>query len=213
MPTAWWLRPERSAARVGEHSAVVWKRLYFRPDAASRSAVGVAHGPPNALDAPNPTSSSRITNTFGAPAGGRSGVIGGNFVSGSFVVYVVRLTGFKSGIGSTWRGTSVIESTLFSQHTRLSPPYSRRAPRTRSNNYLDAARSLWRGSEQFRCSQNVVKRRWADMRNAPDPSVYKEFRGVSRAVPVGFEPTVDFHPHNFSRVAPSAARTRYREGV
>jgi hypothetical protein len=28
------------------------------------------------------------------------------------------------------------------------------------------------------------------------------------AVPVGFEPTVDFHPHNFSRVAPSAARTR-----
>jgi DNA repair protein RadA/Sms len=30
------------------------------------------------------------------------------------------------------------------------------------------------------------------------------------AVPVGFEPTVGFHPHNFSRVAPSAARTRYR---
>jgi len=33
------------------------------------------------------------------------------------------------------------------------------------------------------------------------------------AVPVGFEPTVDFHPHNFSRVAPSAARTRYRQRV
>ena len=31
------------------------------------------------------------------------------------------------------------------------------------------------------------------------------------AVTVGFEPTVDFHPHNFSRVAPSAARTRHRE--
>jgi hypothetical protein len=30
------------------------------------------------------------------------------------------------------------------------------------------------------------------------------------AVPVGFEPTVGSHPHNFSRVAPSAARTRYR---
>ena len=30
------------------------------------------------------------------------------------------------------------------------------------------------------------------------------------AVTVGFEPTVDFHPHNFSRVAPSAARTRHR---
>ena len=35
-------------------------------------------------------------------------------------------------------------------------------------------------------------------------------RAVVLAVPVGFEPTVDFHPHNFSRVAPSAARTRHR---
>ena len=26
-PTAWWLRPESSAARVGEQSAVTWKRL------------------------------------------------------------------------------------------------------------------------------------------------------------------------------------------
>ena len=76
MPTAWWLRPDSSAARVGEQSAVVWKRVYFSPSAASRSAVGVAHGPPNALDAPKPTSSSRITSTFGAPAGGRSGTIG-----------------------------------------------------------------------------------------------------------------------------------------
>ena len=25
MPTAWWLRPVRRQARVGEHSAVVWK--------------------------------------------------------------------------------------------------------------------------------------------------------------------------------------------
>src|SRR3954453_15318156 len=77
MPTVWWLRPVSSAARVGEHSAVVWKRLYFRPSAARRSAVGVAHGPPNALEAPNPASSSRITSTFGAPAGGRTGSIAG----------------------------------------------------------------------------------------------------------------------------------------
>ncbi len=27
MPTEWWLRPVSSACRVGEHSAVVWKRL------------------------------------------------------------------------------------------------------------------------------------------------------------------------------------------
>ena len=84
MPTEWWLRPVSSAWRVGEHSAVVWKRLYLRPFAASRSAVGVFTGPPKALDAAKPTSSSRTTSTFGAPAGGRSGSIGGKDVSGSF---------------------------------------------------------------------------------------------------------------------------------
>ena len=54
MPTEWWLRPVSSAERVGEHSAVVWKRLYFSPSAASRSKFGVRHGPPKALDAPKP---------------------------------------------------------------------------------------------------------------------------------------------------------------
>ena len=90
MPTVWWLRPLSSAARVGEHSAVVWKRLYFSPPAASRSALGVAIAPPNALDAPKPTSSSRTTSTFGAPAGGRTCSIGGKDVSGSLASYVVR---------------------------------------------------------------------------------------------------------------------------
>ena len=83
IPTMWWLRPLSSAARVGEHSAVVWKRLNFKPAAASRSAFGVAHGPPNALEEPNPASSISTTSTFGAPAGGRSSSIGGNLVSGS----------------------------------------------------------------------------------------------------------------------------------
>jgi hypothetical protein len=77
IPTEWWLRPVSRAWRVGAHSAVVWKRLNRRPPAARRSAVGVSHGPPNALDAPKPTSSSRTISTFGAPAGGRSGSIGG----------------------------------------------------------------------------------------------------------------------------------------
>jgi hypothetical protein len=81
--------PERMAARVGEQSAVVWKRLYLRPSAASRSAFGVWHGPPNALEEPNPASSTRMISTFGAPAGGRSGSIGGNDVSGSFASYVM----------------------------------------------------------------------------------------------------------------------------
>src|SRR5262245_58375333 len=56
IPTLWWLRPVSSALRVGEHSAVVWKRVYFSPVFASRSRLGVRQGPPNALDAPNPTS-------------------------------------------------------------------------------------------------------------------------------------------------------------
>mgnify|MGYP001093100417 CR=1 FL=1 len=42
MPTEWWLRPVSSAWRVGEQSAVVWKRLYLSPPAASFSATGVA---------------------------------------------------------------------------------------------------------------------------------------------------------------------------
>ncbi len=84
MPTAWWLRPVRSAALVGEQSAVVWNRLNFRPLAASRSMFGVLHGPPNALDAPKPQSSIITISTFGAPAGGRTGVMGANEVSGSF---------------------------------------------------------------------------------------------------------------------------------
>jgi hypothetical protein len=84
IPTEWWLRPVSNAWRVGAHSAVVWKRLYRSPPAASRSAVGVRQGPPNVLDAPKPTSSTSTTSTFGAPSGGSNGSIGGNAVSGSF---------------------------------------------------------------------------------------------------------------------------------
>src|SRR5689334_14227738 len=103
IPTVWWLRPLSSAARVGAHSAVVWKRLYLRPFAARRSAVGVAHGPPNALDAANPTSSSRTTSTLGAPAGGRSGSIGGNVASGSLASRGTSPSYGRSGIGKTSR--------------------------------------------------------------------------------------------------------------
>src|SRR6201999_1217395 len=77
IPTEWWLRPLSSAARVGAHRAVVWNRLERRPPAARRSAVGVRHGPPNVLAAPNPTSSSSTITTFGAPAGGSNGSIAG----------------------------------------------------------------------------------------------------------------------------------------
>jgi hypothetical protein len=109
MPTVWWFRPVSSAARVGAQRAVVWKRLYFRPPAASRSAVGVRQGPPNALDAPKPASSISTMSTLGAPAGGRSGSIGGNLASGSFASNGRSPSNAGSGMGrfsrEIWLGT------------------------------------------------------------------------------------------------------------
>jgi hypothetical protein len=69
-PTAWWLRPVSNAARVGEHNAVTWNRLYRAPSPATRVRAGEAIGPPNALGCPNPASSSSTSKTFGAPSGG-----------------------------------------------------------------------------------------------------------------------------------------------
>src|SRR6266542_1801884 len=99
MPAEWWLRPVRSAWRVGEHRAVVWKRVYFNPPAASFSAFGVWQGPPKALLEPNPASSMRITSTLGAALGGRSWSMGGNLESGSFASYVIRVGRAVFGIG------------------------------------------------------------------------------------------------------------------
>ena len=78
------MRPVSSACRVAEQIAVVWKRVNFKPFAASFSAFGVAQGPPKALDEPNPASSIRMSSTLGAPLGGRNCGIGGNLLSGSF---------------------------------------------------------------------------------------------------------------------------------
>jgi hypothetical protein len=91
------LRPVKSACRVGEQRAVVWKQVYFRPPAASFSASGVWQGPPKALEAPKPTSSRRMIKTFGAPLGGRNCSIRGNLVSGSLASYVIRPV--RSGVG------------------------------------------------------------------------------------------------------------------
>src|SRR5262245_48521490 len=106
IPTEWWLRPARSAARGGEQRAGVWQRVYFRPLAASFSTAGVWHGPPIALDARNPTSSIKITSALGAPVGGRRGRIGGIRVSGSLALYVVTPTYGRSGIGRISRGSA-----------------------------------------------------------------------------------------------------------
>src|SRR6187551_918531 len=119
IPTVWWLRPVSKADRVGAHSAVVWKRLYLRPFPARRSAVGVAHGPPNALEAAKPTSSSRTTSTFGAPAGGRSGSVGGNVALGSLASRGSSPSYGRSGIGRASRG--ILSVTLDTSLSRLSP--------------------------------------------------------------------------------------------
>src|SRR5262249_47695622 len=92
----------------GEQSAVVWKRLYLSPFAASRSAVGVEHGPPKALDAAKPTSSSSTISTFGAPAGGRSGSIGANVAVGSFASRIVGPGSSRSGIGRIVRARASV---------------------------------------------------------------------------------------------------------
>src|ERR1700734_366398 len=83
METEWWLRPVSRACLVGAHRAVVWNRVYLRPRSANLSAFGVLQGPPKALEAPKPISSSKIIRTLGAPSGGRSGSIPGNWVSES----------------------------------------------------------------------------------------------------------------------------------
>jgi hypothetical protein len=79
--------------------------LSLSPFELSRSATGVLHGPPNADDAPNPTSSIKTMSTLGALTGGRSIVIGGYFVLGSFASYVVSPTCFTSGMGKLSRRT------------------------------------------------------------------------------------------------------------
>jgi len=76
--------PDKSAARVGEHSAVVWKRLYLRPPAASFSRFGVSHGPPNtARRAEARVVDQHDEHVRARPSAGRSGSIFGYFVSGS----------------------------------------------------------------------------------------------------------------------------------
>ena len=63
---AWWFRPVKNEALVGEHREVTWKRLKGAPAAASESMCGVPMSEPNAPRWPKPVSSSTITTTFGA---------------------------------------------------------------------------------------------------------------------------------------------------
>src|SRR4051812_10490547 len=95
MPTEWWLRPVSSAARVGEQSAVVWKRVYRKPFFASRSRFGVGIWPPNVLHCPNPASSIRMSRTLGAP----SGALTMGILSGFDALYVSPITPWNGASG------------------------------------------------------------------------------------------------------------------
>ena len=70
IPTAWWFRPVKNEARVGEQRDVTWNRLKGAPPAARESMCGVPMSEPKAPRWPKPVSSSTMTTTFGAPAGG-----------------------------------------------------------------------------------------------------------------------------------------------
>jgi hypothetical protein len=71
IPFVVWLRPVNRLDRVGEHKAVVCQFVYVSPFAASRLMFGVSIKPPHGSIAENPTSSSTMYNTLGAPSGAR----------------------------------------------------------------------------------------------------------------------------------------------
>ncbi len=70
IPTAWWLRPVKKDALVGEHREVTWNRLNGAPSAARASRCGVPMSEPKAPRWPKPVSSSTMAMTLGAPLGG-----------------------------------------------------------------------------------------------------------------------------------------------
>src|SRR3954453_12999823 len=126
MPTEWWLRPVISACRVGEHSAVTWNLLSRSPPSDSRSAVGISHGPPYALEAPKPMSSTSTSSTFGAPRGGRTGRIGARGSPGASTVTptvaVASEVAVRTSSGRTPRsGSWLISDTGTCHHSGTAP--------------------------------------------------------------------------------------------
>ena len=68
----WWFRPVSSAARVGEHNAVVWNWFVAQTGATLIPGLESGRDRQRWRAAPKPTSSSRTTTTLGAPAGGEA---------------------------------------------------------------------------------------------------------------------------------------------
>ena len=97
------MRPVSSAARVGEHNAVTWKRLYVSPCSPTRVMVGVDTGPPNVDGFPKPASSISTSSTFGAPSGADGVMLIVQSGTDWSSVRPIVPPKFGSGIGSTVR--------------------------------------------------------------------------------------------------------------
>ena len=69
MPTEWWLRPVSNAWRVGELMRGGVETVILQPGCSQLFSGRHRQGPPKALEAPNPTSSIRMSRTLGAPFG------------------------------------------------------------------------------------------------------------------------------------------------
>ena len=93
----------RSAARVGEHTAVTWKLLYVTPICCTREKAGELIGPPNVSIAPNPASSMMARSTFGAPSGAFGPGIIDQSATESLRVRPAVPPNVRSGMGSALR--------------------------------------------------------------------------------------------------------------
>ena len=125
MPTRWWLRPVSSAARVGEHTAVTWNRLYVTPCCCTRVRFGVRMSPPNVSGPPKPASSISTISTFGASSGAFTGATMLQSPTDSSIVSPATPENDFSLIGSTVRSGANLP--IASPRARLSssmPPSS-----------------------------------------------------------------------------------------
>ena len=126
---------QRLAGRRAHRGGVEAREL--EPGRASRSAVGVAIAPPNALEAPKPTSSSSTMRTLGAPAGGRSGSSDGAAAGALEASPLGGTSPGASGMGSTLRSKdsdiilSVVIGAIPWRHARPNATSSRIGELTR----------------------------------------------------------------------------------
>ena len=121
-PTRCWLRPVSRAARVGEHTAVTWNRLYVMPMSCTRLKAGVLTGPPKESMEPKPASSMRTTSTLGASSGALGPGMNAQSATESLSVRPAVPPKVLSGIGSTVRsGTNLPAASASASFRPLRP--------------------------------------------------------------------------------------------